>query len=179
MIIGFYLLTVFVSSTHAEIPLNKPNDKHSWLTLGLGTSPEIFGLYGGLPVDIGIIFSFYRQNNIFSYRFINLYEFDMEYNSENIMDFSILYGRKKFFTDQAALVSAGFGPGFITGHRHGKPLGCCLFEDILFNALGLSLEAQAFLTARRFGLGTYLFANFNTEWNVYGFLLCLQFGKIR
>ena len=95
------------------------------------------------------------------------------------MDFSVLYGKKKILNDETAFLSIGIGPGLIKGHRHGKLTDCCSHERIPFQTLGLSFEAQAFITSRYVGFGTYLFANVNNEWNVYGFLFCLQFGKLK
>ena len=148
-------------------------------SLGLGTSPGIFKTVGSGALDLGAIASYQRGNWIYSLRIIDVYDFNMVWGpAEYILDYSFLYGLS-IIHGEMGYVSAGIGIGLVKGRRHGKTIGYEKFAVLPFEQIGMPLEVQAFVTTPYFGFGPYFFANINRSWNTYGWLFCLQFGKLQ
>ena len=182
MIIGFCLLTVFVSSTHAEIPFNKPNKKYFWVTLGVGRNPDLYPKYS--TISAAIIPTLQFNNNIFSLRCLGLIEFIMEGPDpeQYIKEISLLYGR--CFKREIYNLSASVGIGYLDGLERGERLGTpgvesYKYESFPFNTFGLSIDTNTFIITPILGFGINLNANINNKRSYWGILLCMQLGHIQ
>ncbi len=149
--------------------------RRSWLTGGvffLGGEKPFFSSYSE-AADISI---HYQLNaNLFSIRALwtgNLC-FTCEETTE-FWDLGVLYGRST--VSEYFHASIAGGPGLIGGH-HVDDFGQ---RKDMATTVGAALQAQLFLhVLPSFGIGLYGFANINTETQLYGATLNLQFGKLR
>jgi hypothetical protein len=145
------------------------------ITTGIGTSPETFKTVGSTALDLILTTEIYDGKIIYSARAIGIYDINMEYDNEEISDYSLLFQRQVVIDkDGGGYISFGTGISYVKGMKHGKPNGYASHEKIYFNSFGIPVEVRAFFTSPYFGLGTILFANFNKEQSVYGILLCFQ-----
>jgi hypothetical protein len=162
------------------------NPKHFFrLIVGVGSTNNIFkekkyGLTGG------IVASFQRNRNLFTLRYLGMVEpifFHDIGPSENMTEYSMLYGMD-LLDGEYGYCAISSGISVIKGIKRGKWLGVpgeesYEYEKLTFRNIGFPIDIHLFFTAPILGFGIYLFSNINSKQNFYGWLMCLQFGKLK
>jgi hypothetical protein len=177
-----FLTVVNNSIFFTERSFSAENHKRPLLgiTVGIGNSPNIFTTAGSTALDFGVITEYYIGKNIYSARIIGISDINLEYDSEQITDYSFLFHRRLVsFFDEGGTITLGTGLGLVKGIKHGKPYEYANHKDIDFQAIGFPFEMRAFITVPYFGFGTIIFANMNKEWRTYGILICLQLQMLK
>jgi len=179
MVILFSLIGTGVGRVAPQSNISARPQNLVRFNLGLGTSPGIFKTVGSRALDLGAIASYQRGDRIHTFRIIDVYDFNMSWGpSEYILEYSFLFGLS-LIRGEMGYISAGIGIGFVRGRRHGRVIDYEKFQVLPFKQIGMPLEVQAFITTPYFGFGPYFFANINRGWSTYGYLFCLQFGKLQ
>ncbi len=187
---------IYVSDSNAQN--NKKSDRFAWVNLGVGQyavsgstdrSATAFTAYDGL-LTFGITFSQQLNNHLFSVRILNSKELNIIFEPDDpqvsFLDMGVLYGRCLKMNNLRASASVGIGMvrfvdrGKLVSTRGGFSLGGNKYEKVVNKGIGIPLSGQIFIAAfDSFGIGLYAFANFNKYKSGSGFLLCLQFGRLR
>lgn len=187
---------IYVSNSYAQS--NKKSDRFAWVNLGVGQyavsgstdrSATAFTAYDGL-LTFGITFSQQLNNHLFSVRILNSKELNIIFEPDDpqvsFLDMGLLYGRCLKTNNLMTSISVGIGMvrfvdrGKLVSTRGGFSLGGNKYEKVVNKGIGIPLSGQIFIAAfDSFGIGLYAFANFNKYKSGSGFLLCLQFGRLR
>lgn len=136
-----------------------------WMNLGMG------GSFAPSPViGTGVTGSFQFKKVLFSVR--RTHHMALMDSPPDVNEIGVLFGlgTKRIAGHKSALVSVACGISHISGEdeRH---------QD--FSSIGLPIEAQLFWTPLPVvGLGVYGYSNINSNVPLFGFLICLQVGKL-
>ena len=182
-IITFLILLDF-KNINAKVQLNKKMQHFFRLNAGIGPSFKAFD--DDRAPSGALFFSYQLGDNIFSVRFFGTIEPKIMYDInpiEYILDYSLLFG-KVLKEGAYGYCSASLGIGMAKGLRRGKFLGepgveSYEYEKLPFKYIGFTIDTQLFITTPFMGFGLYLFTNINDERTYYGYLFCLQIGKLR
>lgn len=187
---------IYVPNSNAQN--NKKSDRFAWVNLGVGQyavsgstdrSAAAFTSYEGLAT-FGVTFSQQLNNHLFSARILNSWElaiiFEPDDPQVSFLDMGVLYGRSLKTDNFMTSVSVGIGMvrfvdrGKLLSTGGGFSLGGNKYEKIVNKGFGIPVSGQFFITRfDNIGFGLYAFANFNKYKSGSGFLLCLQFGRLR
>jgi hypothetical protein len=158
--IALLLIFIYSSSslTFAQEISEQPRPGYFWVNGGLGAST------GGLAIGLNLSLQPPQPGFLlFSLRGIT----NFEILGDDISELAILGGYSSKRPKSRSYFSIATGIGTVSGSS----------IDATF---GVPVEIQLFYQPLRFaGIGLLGFANLNKEENLYGILLCLQFGKLR
>ena len=172
-------------SLSAQPNATKVLKRYAWINGGIGTNNIDFGFGGNVNYMIGstIISARYFQSNDLGIEF-GMGRSQVDYSG--FWDIGILVGL--ITKSESAMASIAVGICNVEGDRYvevarfpeGAPHPYIGEEARHFQTTGFPIETQLFLTPLPvMGFGLYSFVNFNQVKSYYGFLICLQLGKLR
>jgi len=169
-----FILPLFLYNFIYPQELYSPiTNTQGWVNIGVGYS-QMNNIQNASAL---FSFSYAHKGKMFSVRYI--------YSESDIFEFFEKTNDPKYFINEISLMY-----GFLNKHRFrfisfAFGLGLVNAEERNHNELndikeiGISVETQMFLTLPGLGIGIYGFGNLNRKWISYGFLVCLQLGKLR
>ncbi len=142
-----------------------------WFNVGLGLSTA-----GSTALSANG--SFRINKTIFSVRTTQVSEAKDQVGGGEFFDTGFLIGAATVTSNK--LISMAVGLARVSGYRYiGEPgRNRSVEKETLNNSIGIPMEVQMFYRPNHiFGIGLYIFGNFNSEQSFGGITLSIQFGQ--
>jgi len=171
LLVCVFCIGICVDSIQAQDDENVKKAAY-WFNVGLGLSTAgstALSANGSLRIN----------KTIFSVRTTQVSEAKDQVGGGEFFDVGILIGTTASVTSNK-LIALAVGLARVTGYRYvGEPgRNRSVEKEPLNNSIGIPLEIQMFYRPNHiFGIGFYIFGNFNSEQSFGGITLSIQFGQ--